>query len=86
MGKSGSATLLLLVLTVVVALLAISGTVSGLRSASSAAKGPGEPTPATHPVPTRRPMTVQDGVRQVEQAERDFAVMDSLAKSVQSPR
>lgn len=82
MGRSGFATLLMVLAAAIIVMLVVSTTAGGLPDLWSKLTGQ-EQTPApAHEITAPRPMTTTDGMNQVEQTKRDLEVMDSLAKSV----
>lgn len=80
--------MLLLVLSIVIVLLAVSGTPGGVRGLWDRVTGAAESNPTEQQIPAQRraldaqPMNAQDGMRQVDRMQRDMARMDSLAGSV----
>lgn len=85
MRGSGFAQLLLLVVAALIVLAVVSHTTGTLPGLWARLTGePPAPAPA-HEITTPRPMTTDDGLRQVEQARRAQEVMDSLANSVRQP-
>lgn len=83
MGKSGIATILLLVMTIVIVMLAISGTSGGIAAWWARITGEQETEVVqTDDVTTPRHLNTNDGMRQIDQARRDMQAMDSLVNSI----
>lgn len=85
MGKSGLATMLLLVAGTILVMLAVMGRPGGIRGLWMELTGqvpaPTVPMSITDP----RAMSGGDGMRKVEQVQREMNLMDSLAGSVHRP-
>jgi hypothetical protein len=86
MRNSGLATMLILAMIAIFALLALANPGSGPADLWDRITGRNSDTtavssgPVSHP--DHRPMTGNDGMRQVEQAQRDMEAMQEMARSV----
>ena len=84
MGRSGLATILLLVLTVVIVMLAVQGTsVSGLWESWTASGSAAAPDSiAADAILSDQPFSGSEGMQQIERMESDMRRMNELMDSV----